>query len=71
MEEKNKRTAILEGLAKIPQGTRILHLSTPNAWLIYIEISPSHCYYIAVERKIGEKHETPTTQSEKENRKAP
>ncbi len=47
----NKNTVILKGLQSIPPGTRILQISTPVAWLIYVETSPVHCYYITVDKK--------------------
>jgi len=51
MNEKNKNTAILKELQDIPRGSRILQISTPVAWLIYVELSPVHCYYITVDKK--------------------
>ncbi len=47
----NKNTAILKDLQDIPSGSRILQISTPVAWLIYVETSPVHCYYITVDKK--------------------
>lgn len=51
MNEDDKKIAILKGLKNIPPGSRMLQVSTPVAWLIYIELSPVHCYYIAVDKK--------------------
>ena len=50
MNEKDKGH-ILKGVNNIPPGARMLQISTPIAWLIYVEISPAHCYYITVDKK--------------------
>ncbi len=42
---------MLERLGNIPQGSRVLQVGTPLAWLIYVEFSPVHCYYIVVDKK--------------------
>ncbi len=47
----NENSKILKGLQNIPPGARILKVSTPVAWLIYVEISPAHCYYVTVDKK--------------------
>ncbi|UCH12494.1 MAG: hypothetical protein JSW18_00670 [Candidatus Omnitrophota bacterium] len=49
MQDKNSK--ILNGLQNIPPGSRIMQISTPVAWLIYVELSPAHCYYITVDKK--------------------
>ena len=51
MNQNDKNRKILQGLMNIPSGSRILQVSTPVAWLIYVEYSPVHCYYIAVDKR--------------------
>ena len=47
----HKNIKILQGLKNIPPGARILKVSTPVAWLVYVEMTPAHCYYITVDKK--------------------
>ncbi|MFH0733020.1 MAG: hypothetical protein V2A72_08945 [Candidatus Omnitrophota bacterium] len=48
---KRDKHSILKGLQHIPPGSRILQVNTPAARLIYVEVSPVHCYYITVDKK--------------------
>jgi len=42
---------MLERLGSIPHGSRVLQVGTAFAWLIYIEFSNRHCYYIVVDKR--------------------
>lgn len=42
---------VLKRLNNIPSCSKVLWVDTPFVWLVYIELSPSKCYYIEVEKR--------------------